>query len=242
MKKLHLAAILLLTLLATTSWASEILRPGRTIIISDRIDSNMNQVIATLEDMTSDKSRRHINIILDSPGGSVSSGMALIQTMDRVREQRGIKIYCYVNRLAASMAMHILGSCDRRYAFPYTFLLWHEIRINAGFGAVLTETGLVTLWRQLRLLSTLLEPRLMEALGLTPEVFYYHNAVETLWPAAKLAELSPGFLEIIRGLKWSNGKSINLATPTGARLVVHRSEVGDIIEDLISSKLGTLGR
>jgi ATP-dependent protease ClpP protease subunit len=40
-----------------------------------------------------------------------------------------------VSNMAASMAFVILNECDKRYAFPYSLLLWHPMRVGGMFAS-----------------------------------------------------------------------------------------------------------
>lgn len=67
-------------------------------------------------------------IIINSPGGFVDAG---VKMQDRINEERasGVKIICYVDSRAHSMAFNILTNCDLRYSMSRSLMLVHKIRL-----------------------------------------------------------------------------------------------------------------
>lgn len=141
-------------------------------------------------------SDKPVDIIISSPGGSVIAGMFFIDAMDRAKS-RGVKIRCIVDKMAASMAMHIFGNCDERYALANSLLLWHPAYVTISFGMV-TEERAKELKEQLHMLTYELELRLKKALNISDKMYEKHWRAEHFIPAKYLKEfISPEFLEII---------------------------------------------
>lgn len=64
---------------------------------------------------------------IDSPGGSVGAGLALIGTMKKARAESNVHFMCIVGGMAASMGAAILElGCDVRLMTPGSMLLFHE--------------------------------------------------------------------------------------------------------------------
>lgn len=86
-----------------------------------------------------------INIHLNSPGGSLSGALALVQAIDNVQKgnqivniggiKLPIKVNSYIEGEADSAASLIAVVADRRYASKYSVSLIHNMQIlNAGSG------------------------------------------------------------------------------------------------------------
>jgi ATP-dependent Clp protease protease subunit len=98
---------------------------NRTIVLSEGIDSDVaRRVISELLALDSADSTKPITIVLNSPGGSVTSGFAIYDTMRFIKSE--IKIV--VSGLAASIATVILLGAPKknRVAMPNAQLLIHQ--------------------------------------------------------------------------------------------------------------------
>ena len=97
----------------------------RIIIIGTPIDDQIaNLVVAQLLYLQSDNSKKDIHIYINSPGGSVTSGLAIYDTMQIV--SCDIKTYCVGQ--AASMGALILcaGKKGKRFALPNSRVMIHQ--------------------------------------------------------------------------------------------------------------------
>lgn len=192
--------ILLLAIFAAAGYAASPDSPtifedeNRVIEIQGPIQNLIEQEEAILA--MSLESDKPIDILISSPGGSVIAGLFFMDAMDRVKS-RGIKIRCLVDKMAASMAMHIFGNCDERYALANSLLLWHPAYVTINFGRV-TEERANELKEQLKMLTAHLEVKLKKALMITDEVYERHWRAEHFIPAFYLKEnISPEFLKIV---------------------------------------------
>lgn len=77
------------------------------------------------------KSDEDIYIYINSPGGSITAGLALYDTMNYVKP----KIITICVGLAASMAAFILSSGNTRYALENSEIMIHEPSTNIGGNA-----------------------------------------------------------------------------------------------------------
>ena len=96
----------------------------RIILISDEInDSNANIVIAELLYLDS-LNHNDISIYINSPGGSVTAGMGIYDTMNFVKSD--VSTICV--GMAASMAAFLLssGTKGKRYALPNSEVMIHQ--------------------------------------------------------------------------------------------------------------------
>jgi ATP-dependent Clp protease protease subunit len=95
------------------------------IFIGAPIDDNIaNLVIAQLLFLESEDPERDISLYINSPGGHITSGLAIYDTMQFVRPD--ISTICLGQ--AASMAAVLLaaGSKGKRYALPNSRILIHQ--------------------------------------------------------------------------------------------------------------------
>lgn len=96
----------------------------RIVFISGEVDDNLaNRVIAELLYLDS-TGNEDINIYINSPGGSVSAGMAIYDTMNFVKSD--VSTTCL--GIAASMAAFLLssGKKGKRYILPNADVMIHQ--------------------------------------------------------------------------------------------------------------------
>jgi len=97
----------------------------RIIFIGTAIDDNVaNLIIAQLLFLQSDDANKDINVYINSPGGSVTAGLAIYDTMQFVKPQ--VCTYCLGQ--AASMGSLLLaaGQPGKRFALPYSRIMIHQ--------------------------------------------------------------------------------------------------------------------
>ncbi len=103
---------------------SRLLR-DRIIFLGTPIDDNVaNAVIAQLLFLEADDPDKDINIYINSPGGSVTAGMAIYDTMQFVKPD--ITTICVGQ--AASMGALLLaaGTHGKRYSLPNSRIMLHQ--------------------------------------------------------------------------------------------------------------------
>ncbi len=97
----------------------------RIIFIGTPVDDAMaNLIIAQLLFLESDDPEKDIFIYINSPGGSVTAGLAIYDTMQYVRPD--VSTFCMGQ--AASMGALLLtaGATGKRYALPHSRILIHQ--------------------------------------------------------------------------------------------------------------------
>lgn len=97
----------------------------RIIFIGTAINDNIaNVVIAQLLFLQTDDPEKDIHIYINSPGGAVSAGLAIYDTMQYVKPD--ISTYCIGQ--AASMGALLLsaGTKGKRYALPNSRVMIHQ--------------------------------------------------------------------------------------------------------------------
>ncbi|WP_199245657.1 ATP-dependent Clp protease proteolytic subunit [[Phormidium] sp. ETS-05] len=97
----------------------------RIIFIPREIDDELaNQVIAVMLYLDSEDSSKDIILYINSPGGYVTSGMAIYDTMQHIKSE--VVTICV--GLAASMGSFLLtaGSKGKRLALPHSRIMIHQ--------------------------------------------------------------------------------------------------------------------
>lgn len=93
------------------------------ILLTGEINDIMAEVVmAQLLYLDSLGKDEPIHIYINSPGGSVTAGLAILDTMRLVKS----KIYTYCIGLAASMGSILLSSGDKRYIVPHAEVMIHQ--------------------------------------------------------------------------------------------------------------------
>lgn len=192
----------LISLLITTS-AQAYTRSNSTIGPAVNVDRSLviNSIIAggnilglapAILAMAADDSDEPIDLIINSPGGEVTTGFLFINVMEQAK-QMGATIRCFVPGMAASMAFQILIHCDERYTLNKSFLLWHRARTMSA-GAV-TAVDATELARQLQSLDTVILDECESALGLDFATVTFHFEQQTLHVGSNLAAMAPKFIQ-----------------------------------------------
>jgi ATP-dependent Clp protease protease subunit len=104
---------------------SRLLR-DRIVFLADRIDDNMaNIIIAQLLFLESEDPKKDISLYINSPGGSVSAGMAIYDVMENIKPD--VSTVCA--GMAASMGAFLLscGAKGKRFALPNSEILIHQV-------------------------------------------------------------------------------------------------------------------
>jgi ATP-dependent Clp protease protease subunit len=110
-----------------TDWISIYSRLAREriIFIGEQIDDELaNEVIAILLYLDSEDAGKDIILYINSPGGSVTSGMAIYDTMQHIKSD--VVTICV--GLAASMGSFLLaaGAKGKRLALPNSRIMIHQ--------------------------------------------------------------------------------------------------------------------
>lgn len=109
----------------------------RIIFLSEEVnDVTASLVVAQLLYLESQDSEKDINFYINSPGGSVSAGLAIYDTMNYI--QCDVSTICV--GMAASMGAFLLasGTKGKRFALPNSEILIHQPLISGGQGGGLS--------------------------------------------------------------------------------------------------------
>jgi len=97
----------------------------RIVFIGTPIDDTIaNLIIAQILFLQMEEPNKDINIYINSPGGSVTAGLAIYDTMQFVKCD--VSTYCLGQ--AASMGALLLaaGTTGKRYSLPYSRIMIHQ--------------------------------------------------------------------------------------------------------------------
>jgi len=97
----------------------------RIVFIGDAIhDHTANLVIAQILFLVSDNRNQDINIYINSPGGSVTAGLAIYDTMQFV--QCDIATFCIGQASSMGAVLLAAGSAGKRHALPHSRIMIHQ--------------------------------------------------------------------------------------------------------------------
>lgn len=97
----------------------------RIIFLSQDVDDNIaNQIVAIMLYLDSEDPTKPIQLYINSPGGSVTAGMAIYDTMQHIKSE----VITICVGLAASMGSFLLaaGSKGKRVALPHSRIMIHQ--------------------------------------------------------------------------------------------------------------------
>jgi ATP-dependent Clp protease protease subunit len=108
----------------------------RIILLGQQVDDDLaNRICAELVLLASEDAKRDISLYINSPGGSVTAGMAIYDVMQYVPND----VATYAMGMAASMGQFLLcaGAPGKRYALPHAAILMHQP--HGGIGGTATD-------------------------------------------------------------------------------------------------------
>lgn len=110
----------------------------RIIMLSDQVnDATASLVVAQLLFLESQDSEKDISLYINSPGGSITAGMAIYDTMQYIKCD--VSTICI--GMAASMGAFLLaaGAKGKRFALPNSEIMIHQPLISGGLGGQCTD-------------------------------------------------------------------------------------------------------
>ncbi|ABR36112.1 ATP-dependent Clp endopeptidase proteolytic subunit ClpP [Clostridium beijerinckii] len=117
----------------------------RIIMLSDQVsDSTASIITSQLLFLESENPDGDIHFYINSPGGSITAGMAIYDTMQYIKPD--VSTICL--GLAASMGSFLLaaGAPGKRYALPNSEILIHQPSVHGGFQGQATDIRIHTEW------------------------------------------------------------------------------------------------
>ena len=111
----------------------------RIIFLGSEVNDEVtNRICAQMLLLASNDSEKDIALYINSPGGSVSAGMAIYDTMQFI----DCDVATYGMGLAASMGQFLLtaGAKGKRYALPHARIMMHQP--SAGVGGTAADIAI----------------------------------------------------------------------------------------------------
>jgi ATP-dependent Clp protease protease subunit len=125
--------------LSLSDSVSERLLRERIIILGSEVrDTNANEITAQLLLLAAEDPEKDITLYINSPGGSVTAGMAIYDTMMLIEPD----VATTAMGLAASMGQFLLtaGAPGKRAALPHARILMHQP--SAGVGGTSSDIAI----------------------------------------------------------------------------------------------------
>jgi len=136
----------------------------RIIVLGQQVDDDIaNRIAAQMLLLSAEDPQADISLYINSPGGSVSAGMAIFDTMEFIE----CDVATFAMGLAASMGQFLLsaGARGKRYALPHSRIMMHQP--SGGVGG--TESDITIQAQQSRLLKAELAELIAQHTGQTVE-------------------------------------------------------------------------
>ena len=111
----------------------------RIIFLGQPVDDPIaNQISAQLLLLAAEDPKRDIHLYINSPGGSVTAGMAIYDTMQLIEPD----VSTWAVGFAASMGQFLLssGTPGKRYALPHAKIVMHQP--SAGIGGTASDIAI----------------------------------------------------------------------------------------------------
>lgn len=118
-----------------TPSAADRLLHQRILVLGQQVDDDIaNRLCAELLLLSAEDPRRDISLYINSPGGSVSAGLAIYDTMRLIPND----VSTLAMGLAASMGQFLLsaGTPGKRFALPHSRVLLHQGSAGIGGTAI----------------------------------------------------------------------------------------------------------
>jgi ATP-dependent Clp protease, protease subunit len=118
---------------------NRLLKEGRIIVLGSEVtDQVANRICAQLLLLAAEDAERDINLWINSPGGSVYSGMAIYDTMQFISND----VVTVGMGMAASMGQLLLcaGAKGKRFALPHARIMMHQP--SGGIGGTASDIAI----------------------------------------------------------------------------------------------------
>ena len=111
----------------------------RIIFLGSEVNDEVtNRICAQLLLLASSDSEKDIALYINSPGGSISAGMAVYDTMQYIKND----VATIAMGMAASMGQFLLcaGTPGKRYALPHSRIMMHQL--SGGIGGTAADIAI----------------------------------------------------------------------------------------------------
>ncbi|MFG1952020.1 ATP-dependent Clp protease proteolytic subunit [Micromonospora sp. NPDC048830] len=111
----------------------------RIIFLGTQVDdASANTICAQMLLLAAADAERDIHLYINSPGGSISAGMAIYDTMQYIKND----VATIAMGFAGSMAQFLLccGTPGKRYSLPHTRIMMHQL--SGGIGGTAADVAI----------------------------------------------------------------------------------------------------
>ena len=136
----------------------------RIIFLGQQVDDAVtNRICAQMLLLASADSEKDISLYINSPGGSISAGMAVYDTMQYIKND----VATIAMGMAASMGQFLLcaGTPGKRYALPHARIMMHQL--SGGIGGTAADIAIQA--ESMLHIKTVMNERIAFHTGHTPE-------------------------------------------------------------------------
>lgn len=141
----------------------------RVIMLTGPVtDESANLIIAQMLFLSSEDPKADINFYINSPGGSVSAGLGIIDTMRFLRCD--VATYCIGMAASMGAALLCLGSKSKRFVLPNSQVMLHQPLIGGVMQGPATDLGIEA--KHMLRLRDRLYALLAEATGKPAEIIH----------------------------------------------------------------------
>ncbi len=155
----------------------------RIIVLGSEVDDDAaNRLCAQLLLLSAEDPRSDISLYINSPGGSVSAGLAIYDTMRLIPND----VSTLAMGLAGSMGQFLLtaGTAGKRFSLPHAQILMHQG--SAGFGGTAADVEIYA--EQLEKTGALLISLTSEHTGQSPETVEFDSRRDRWFSAEEARE------------------------------------------------------
>jgi ATP-dependent Clp protease protease subunit len=97
----------------------------RVIFLVGQVEDNMaNLIVAQLLFLESENPDKDISLYINSPGGSVTAGLAIYDTMQFIKPE--VNTYCIGQAASMGAVLLAAGAPNKRYALPNSRVMIHQ--------------------------------------------------------------------------------------------------------------------
>jgi ATP-dependent Clp protease protease subunit len=136
----------------------------RIIFLGSEVNDEVtNRICAQLLLLASADSEKDIALYINSPGGSISAGMAVYDTMQYIKND----VATIAMGMAASMGQFLLcaGTPGKRYSLPHARIMMHQL--SGGIGGTAADIAIQA--ESMLHIKTVMNERIAFHTGHTPE-------------------------------------------------------------------------
>jgi ATP-dependent Clp protease, protease subunit len=156
---------------------------SRIVVLGSQVDDTVaNQLVAQMLLLSAEDPEADITLYINSPGGSVSAGLAIYDTMQFIPNQVSTVAF----GMAASMGQFLLcaGSPGKRYALPHARIMMHQPL--GGIGGTASDIRIQA--EQMSFTKTLLAKLISEHSGQSVERIQSDSDRDSWFSAAEAAD------------------------------------------------------